>query len=332
MRPHWMLAAGAAGLWLGARRAIASSFYEGKAVLITGGSRGLGLILARELARRGARLAICARDKRELEAARAELGDVLAIPCDVGDEAQARALVEQTVRHFGRLDVVINNAGIIQVAPLSSMEVADFREAMQINFYGVLHTALAALPHLSRNGRGRLVNICSIGGAVAVPHLAPYTASKYAAVGFSEALQAEARGVCVTTVLPAPMRTGSFVNALFKGDREREVEWFSLTSSLPGSSVSAERAACSILRAAAMGDAWLTIGAQGKLLRLVHALAPGLVGRALSLAARLLPSAASGGPAEPGWQHRGRRTSWTRLGDAAARRNREVPWAPPETA
>src|SRR5437762_3223015 len=164
--------AAAAGFWFGLKRAIARSFYRGKVVLITGGSRGLGLILARELARRGARLAICARDAAELERARKELAargaNVLTLQCDVGNEAQVRAMVGETVRRFGRLDVLINNAGIIQVAPLASMRVIDFREAMETNFFGVLHATLAALPHLSRGGRGRVINICSIGGAVAV--------------------------------------------------------------------------------------------------------------------------------------------------------------------
>ena len=337
-RKGWMLAAGAAGLALGLRRAFPRFSFAGKVVLITGGSRGLGLVLARELSRRGAKLAICARDGAAVLRARAELGrEVLAMECDVSNPAQAHTLVEETVHRFGRIDVLVNNAGIIQVAPLESMGLHDFREAMETNFFGLLHVTLAALPHMRRRGEGRIVNICSIGGAVAVPHLTPYSASKFAAVGFSEALCAEARpsGVRVTTVLPGLMRTGSHVNALFKGRQEREMAWFSLGASLPGASMPAERAARRILQACALGETYVTLGLPGKALRLGHALAPGLMNRLLGLAVRLLPAPGGAGPediAEPGWLHRSAMRTLTRLGDEAARRNREVPWAPPRPA
>lgn len=336
----WKLAAGAAGLWYGLRRARVLGAFEGKVVLVTGGSRGLGLVLARHLVRRGAKLAICARDGAELERARQELAasgaEVLAMACDVSSAAQASSLIDQTLHRFGHLDVLINNAGIIQVAPLESMGLSDFREAMEINYFGLLHTSLAALPHLRRRRKGSIVNICSIGGAVAIPHLAPYSAAKFAAVGFSEALCAEARpaGIRVTTILPGVLRTGSFVNALYKGNREREVAWFAAGASLPGASVAAGRAARRILRACALGEPYVTIGLPAKVLRLVHALAPGAFSHVASLVGRLLPAAAGGaGPgdaAEPGWQHRPPLSVVTRLGDRAARRNREVAWAPPE--
>lgn len=338
---HWKFAAGAAGLLVGLRRAQAHGAFAGKVVIITGGSRGLGLVLARELVRRKARIAICARDVAELERARQELAaagaEVLAVACDLSVAAQASSLVEQTLHRFGHLDVLINNAGIIQVGPLESMGLQDFREAMEINYFGLLHTCLAALPHLRRRRAGSIVNICSIGGAVAIPHLAPYSASKFAAVGFSEALCAESRrdGIRVTTILPGVMRNGSFVNALYKGNREREVAWFGAGASLPGASVSDVRAARRILRACALGEPYVVIGLPAKVLRVAHALAPGAFSRLSSLVGRLLPSSVGGaGPddaAEPGWQHRPPPSRVTALGDKAARRNREVPWAPPET-
>ena len=335
----WKVAAGAAGLAFGLRRAQAYGWFRGKVVLITGGSRGLGLVLARELVRRGAKIAVCARDGAELERARHELAaggaEVLAIACDVSVAAQASSLLEQTLHRFGHLDVLINNAGIIQVAPLESMGLPDYREAMEINYFGLLHTSLAALPHMRGRRKGSIVNICSIGGAVAIPHLAAYSASKFAAVDFSEALGAEARpaGIRVTTILPGVLRTGSFVNALYKGNREREVAWFAAGASLPGASVAAGRAARRILRACALGEPYVTIGLPAKVLRVVHALAPGAFSRLSSLVGRLLPAAAGGaGPgeaAEPGWQHRPPPSALTKLGDQAARQNREVPWAPP---
>src|SRR5438270_761492 len=251
----WLWAAGAAGAGVALRRAFPSFSFSGKVVRVTGGSRGLGLGMARGLSRKGAGLAICARDPAELERARAELAvrdaGVLAITCDVSDPAQVASLVAQAVERFGRIDVLINNAGVIQVGPLDSMGVRDFREAMDINYFGMVHTTLAALAHL--RGHGRIVNICSIGGAVAIPHLLPYVGSKHAAVGFSEGLTVEAarEGIRVTTILPFVMRTGAHWNALFKGRRQREVAWFAIGASLPGSSVAAERAARRILRACA---------------------------------------------------------------------------------
>jgi NAD(P)-dependent dehydrogenase (short-subunit alcohol dehydrogenase family) len=294
--------------------------------------------MARELARAGARLAICARDAAELERARAELAasgtDVLAVTSDVSDPEQAGAFVAQAVERYGDLDVLINNAGIIHVGPLVSMGVHDFREAMDINYFGTVYTTLAALPQL--RGRGRIVNITSIGGAVAIPHLLPYVGSKYAAVGFSEGLTVEAAryGIRVTTILPFVMRTGSHWNALFKGRRDREVAWFAISASLPISSVSAERAARRILLACARSEPYVSVGVLAKTMRVVHALAPGFVNRVASIVNRLLPAPGGAGPhdfAEPGWLHRPPAASgpWTRLGDEAARRNREVPWAPP---
>jgi hypothetical protein len=131
------------------------------------------------------------------------------------------------------------------------------------------------------------------------------------------------------------MRTGSHWNAQFKGRRDREVAWFAIGASLPVSSVSAERAARRILRAIRNGEPYVTIGVVAKAMRVVHALAPGLVTRAASVVNGLLPQPGGAGAdeyAEPGWLHRPAVAAGplTRLGDEAARKNREVPWAPPK--
>jgi NAD(P)-dependent dehydrogenase (short-subunit alcohol dehydrogenase family) len=328
--------AGAAGVAFGLRRGLAPRFFRNKVVVITGGSRGLGLVLAREAARHGAHLAICARDSAEVERAIAEFSaqgmPILGAACDVSDEAQARSFIRAALGRFGRIDVLINVAGIIQIGPLDSMGVADFRSAMETNFFGLLHTSLAVLPHMRARHAGRIVNICSIGGALAVPHLAPYSASKFAAVGFSEGLAAESarHGISVTTVLPGVMRTGSHVNALVKGQREKEGAWFSLTASLPLTSSSAKRAARKILRACALKTRVIYIGAGMKLAHVANTVAPGVMSRLIGLASRLLPEPGGAGPgdaAEPVWQHRAA-YSHGKLGDRAARENNELPWTP----
>ncbi|MGH9900873.1 MAG: SDR family NAD(P)-dependent oxidoreductase, partial [Pyrinomonadaceae bacterium] len=225
-RDALILAAAGAGALLAARtfvRRWREYDLRGKTVLITGGSRGLGLVLARELAREGANLAICARDPAELERARVDLinrgANAIAFPCDVTDRAQVKELVDVVRHRFGRIDVLVNNAGVIQVGPVEEMTLEDYEEAMRTHFWGPLHMILEVLPDMRRRGGGRIVNVSSIGGKIGVPHLTPYSASKFALVGLSEALRAELGkdGVVVTTVCPGLMRTGSPRNATFKG-------------------------------------------------------------------------------------------------------------------
>jgi short-subunit dehydrogenase len=292
---------GIAGAALLARRRTPD--WRGRVVLITGASRGLGFLLAREFAREGCRLVLCARDAGELDRARAELtgygAEVMTAPCDVSDRRQVEQLVEEATTRFGRIDAVINNAGIIQVGPVETMTVEDFETTMAINFWGVVYTTLAVLPSMLERSQGNIVNITSIGGKVSVPHLLPYGCAKFAAVGFSEGLRAElrAKGVKVTTIVPGLMRTGSYVNAMFKGRHEREFEWFRLGSSLPGPSMSAERAARQIVRAAKRGRAERILSTPANLLAEFHGLFPQATIAQLSLVNALLPSA-EGGPTE----------------------------------
>lgn len=300
-----------------------------RVVLITGGSRGLGLLMAREYARHGARLVLVSRDDEALQRACQELGargaEVLSLPCDVTDAAQVGSMIAQAVAHFGRLDVIVNDAGRIEVGPLRSMTVTDFRDSMATNFWGALNVINAALPHLSR-GSGRIVNISSIGGLLSVPHLLPYSASKFALTGFSLGLRMELaqQGIAVVTVCPGLMRTGSPIHALFKGDRAAEYAWFSVADSLPVISMSGQRAARAIVRASRRGDVLLVLGLPAKLAALANALVPSAVVRASTVITRLLPQTIDTRP-EAGATVEKVAPAWlTRLGDRAAEQNNEL--------
>jgi NAD(P)-dependent dehydrogenase (short-subunit alcohol dehydrogenase family) len=276
---------------------------SGQVVLITGGSRGLGLALGRAFADEGCKIAICARDEAELVRARHELtlrgAPVLALTCDVSDATAVQRMVDQVIARFGRLDVVVNNASIIQVGPIETMSIPDFELVMATNFWGTVNTTLAALPQMWARKGGRIVNITSIGGKVAFPHLLPYDCAKFAVIGFSEGLRAELAkdGIRVTTIVPGFMRTGSPLHAQFKGRREEEMAWFGAGDILPISAMSVERAARRIVLATARGEAEVTLSWQARVLRLVHDLFPGLTADFLGVVNRLLPSA-KGGEAE----------------------------------
>jgi len=323
------LAAGLAGGLLAARRVRRRRLDLHDAVaLVTGGSRGLGLELARELGRRGARVAICARDADTLARARQDLEQrgvpVLALECDVTDRESVASTVRAVREQWGRLDVLVNNAGIIQVGPLETMTLDDFEQAMRVNFWGPLHMTLAALPAMRGQGGGRIVNVVSIGGKISVPHLGPYSASKFALAGLSEGLRAElaGSGIEVTTVYPGLMRTGSPRHALFKGQHRAEFAWFSISAALPLLTMSVQRAARRIANAVERGEASIVLSLPARLAARAPALVPRTTAAVLALVNHLLPGAGVASAA----QRRGRdsESGWspsvlTRLGDRAAR-------------
>src|SRR5204862_108983 len=145
-------------------------------------------------------------------------------------------------------------------------------------FWGPLYATCAVLPQMRARRDGRIVNISSIGGRVGIPHLVPYSASKFALVGLSEGLRAELAkdNIIVTTVCPGLMRTGSPRNATFKGRHRAEYAWFSISDALPVLTMSAERAAQKIVTACKRGDAELVLTIQAKLAAMFHGLFPGL--------------------------------------------------------
>ncbi len=274
--------------------------FDGRVIVITGGSRGLGLVMARMFADEGAKVVLLARDLNELERARQDLeprqGDVVTIRCDIRRRADVRAAIDQVMDRWHGIDVLVNNAGVIQVGPFDHMDHEDFENAMATHFWGPLHLMLEVVPIMQHRTFGRIVNIASIGGRIAVPHLTPYSASKFALVGLSDGARAELEryGIRITTVAPGLMRTGSAVNATFKGRHESEYAWFKVSSSIPGVTISAERAARKILEAARYGDPELTITPQAKAIAAANAVLPGAVARAMVLVDRLLPGPTSG--------------------------------------
>jgi short-subunit dehydrogenase len=272
--------------------------FRGQAILITGGSRGLGLTIARQLCQAGADIALIARHADELAQAKSELDRygtrVIAIQCDLLESAQIQAAVQQTLEQFGKIDILINNAGIIEVGPLQHMQRRDFERSMQLHFWAPLELAWKIIPEMRRQGGGRIVNISSIGGKIAVPHMAAYTASKFALVGLSDALRTELarENIFVTTVTPGLMRTGSEGHAKFKGDHAAEFKSFSGAGKLPFASMSAERAAKKVLAACARGQPALVMPLGARALIVANALFPNLTARILKIVNDRLPAAA----------------------------------------
>lgn len=268
---------------------------HGQVVLITGGSRGLGFALAKEFGRLGCRVAICARSKDELDKARRLLTqrgiDAFAVTCDVSDPAQVDSMISQVREHFGAVDILVNNAGEILVAPIENTTPADFERALQVMFWGVVYPSLAVLPEMKARGGGRIAAVTSIGGKVSVPHLVAYSCAKSAAVAFCEGLRAEmaSSGISVTTIVPGLLRTGSHVNARFKGNRADEAAWFSVGASTPGLAMDADRAASKIVRAVRVGAAERILSPQANLLALLQGVMPGLIPDIMSVVSRLLP-------------------------------------------
>jgi NAD(P)-dependent dehydrogenase (short-subunit alcohol dehydrogenase family) len=306
---------------------------RGRTVFVTGGSRGLGLLLAREYASQGAKVAISARDRSELQRAETQLrtitDQVLTLEVDMTMRDEVVLAVQRIEEHFGSLDILVNNAGTITVGPVETMTIDDYRDSINTHFWGPYFATTAVLPSFQRRSQGRIVNISSIGGKISVPHLVPYSVGKFALTGFSEGLRAELLkdNIYVTTVCPGLMRTGSPRNASFKGNNEAEYAWFSISDALPLLSSSARRAARRIVNASVRGEAEVVLSLPAKVAAKFHGLFPGITTDLLGLMNVLLPA-----PGGIGLDSRtGRQSSssispsWiTTLNEQAAHENNQV--------
>ncbi len=251
------------------------------------------------------------------------------MPCDVTEQGQVTEFIEAVRHRFGNIDVLVNNAGIISVGPQEEMTLADYEAAMKTNYWAAVYTTLAVLPQMQSRKAGRIVNISSIGGKIAVPHMLPYSASKFALVGFSQGLRAEVKkdGVVVTTVVPGLMRTGSPRNADFKGRHREEHAWFTISDSSLLTSISAESAARQIVNACKRGDGEVVLSVQAKLAVAFHALFPEVTTDLMSLVNRLLPEPGGiGKQSAKGYESESSLApSWlTALDEEAARENNQM--------
>lgn len=182
--------------------------FQNHVIIVTGASSGIGKALSLQLADEGARLSLAARNSERLDALVRECqnrgGSAIAIPTDVSNEQNCQALIDQTIQHFGRIDMLVNNAGISVVgefAELPNLEL--FKRVMEVNFTGLVQCTYYALQYL-KDSCGRVVNVSSLGGKFAIPYNTSYIASKHAITGFSDSLRMELSksGVSVTVIFP----------------------------------------------------------------------------------------------------------------------------------
>lgn len=309
-----------------------SSSRRPRVAIVAGGSRGLGLLVAHRLVHLGFSVAICARGEegvayaveRLQRAARGRV-QVTGATCDVGDAESVAAWVRGVEDELGGVDVAITVAGAIDVGPAETMTTDDFAHAIDIMLRGPIHVAWAVLPGMRARRRGRIGTVSSIGGAVAVPHLLPYTAAKAGAIAFAEGLAAElaGSGVTSTAVIPGLMRTGAHEVARFRGDARKEAAWFASAASIPVLSMPAARAARVLVDGVLAGRTHVRTPWWTHLATRVHGVAPSTTVRATQLAGLLLPRA--GRTPEPATEGRlvprsALTSALTALGERSARR------------
>jgi NAD(P)-dependent dehydrogenase (short-subunit alcohol dehydrogenase family) len=288
------VALGVSAVWAGRAWWLANKrkALRGQVVVITGGSRGLGLDIARQFGKLGTRLVLAARDGQELHSAAEMLiqecyvapENVATVVADISVQYDAERLIAEATALFGRVDILVNNAAAIYAGPALDQNLENIEHALRTNLGGTILTTRAALPQMLARGNGRIVNISSIAGKAPIPHMLPYSVSKFAIVGYSQTMRAEllGKGIRVTTVCPGLMRTGSSPFVFLTGNREKEYRWFSKSESTPLWAVSSPRSARHIVNAASTGRAELIIAPQAWIAARANALAPGLTSRIVS--------------------------------------------------
>ncbi|HEY6945402.1 MAG TPA: SDR family NAD(P)-dependent oxidoreductase [Candidatus Acidoferrum sp.] len=254
------------------------SFFRDKAVLITGASSGIGEELAWQLGRAGAQLTLAARRRELLEKLAKRIGDAgkpapLVVQCDVTQDGDLKKAVEESARHWGKLDVAIANAGFGVVGPLKKLSVEDYRRQFETNVFGVLRTIYASLPEIEKN-KGNIVIIGSVSGWAATPGASPYHMSKFAVRALANSITPELRlsGVNVTLISPgfvaSNIRRVDNQGRFHEGARDSVPSWLVMPT---------EKAARQILSAIARGKREAIITGHGKALVFLERFMPWVV-------------------------------------------------------
>ncbi len=263
------------------------SRMKGSRVLITGASSGIGKAVAFEFARRGAKLTLASRRPdalknvvKEIQSAYPDVPQPMTAQCDVTRQKDVKRMVKETVRRFGGIDVLINNAGTGVYGNVELTTLEDFRAVMEVNFFGAVQCMLEALPFLKQAEKGLVVNIASVAAKHGVPYLGAYGASKAALAVFSQSFRAELKesGVSLMVVYPSYTQTDFFKNEKKVGGARRP----------RGPFVSPRKVAKAIVRAAESGKKNLVLSLEGKALTFSQGIFPRLVERAMDRIAHKL--------------------------------------------
>jgi dehydrogenase/reductase SDR family member 7B len=248
--------------------------FRGRAVLVTGAASGIGRATAEAFARAGANVALTSRDTKQLETIAAQLrptgARVSTHHLDVTDRREAFAVIETVAKEFGRLDVLVNNAGIGQCLPLEELQQEDAHKIVDTNLMGVIHCIQAALPIMKKQGSGQIVNISSTAGHKGMPFLSVYCATKFAVRGLTESLRMELRKkkIEVISICPGTTETEFFRRAVTSGKGWRlKSPW----------THSSEGVAERILHACARHKRELVLTAEGKIMVIINKFAPRLI-------------------------------------------------------
>ena len=254
--------------------------FKGKVIIVTGASEGIGRALCLELARQQPRLVLAARNAERLASlatACEELGaEVLVVPTDVSDETACHTLIDQTMARYGRIDVLVNNAGRTMWTRLDEVtDLSIFEQLVQLNYLGAVYCTCHALPHLKAS-RGRIVAVSSVAGLTGVPTRTGYSATKHAMFGFFDSLRIELRETGVTVTMMAPDFVKSEVHRrAFSADGDALGE----SPMQEAKIMSAEACAALMVRAMEKRKRLLITSTRGKIGHMLSVFLPGLLDR-----------------------------------------------------